>query len=131
MNSNDLLKAYYDAFNRQDWATMLSFLDDQVRHDINQGATEVGKDKFKAFLGVMDAHYTEQVKNLVIMSNGGDRAAAEFNIDGVYKKSQDGLPPANGQKYFIPVGAFFEIKNGKIARVTNYYNLPAWMDAVR
>jgi len=131
MKPNDLLKAYYDAFNRQDWPAMLGFLDENVRHDINQGATEVGKDKFKAFLGVMDAHYTEQVKNLVIMSNGADRAAAEFNIDGVYKKSQEGLPPANGQKYFIPVGAFFEIKNGKITRVTNYYNLPAWMDAVR
>lgn len=109
---------------------MLSYLDENVRHDINQGASEVGLGKFKDFLGVMDAHYTEKVVNLVVMASGDSRAAAEFFIDGVYKKSQEGLPPAKGQKYKIPVGAFFEIKNGKITRVTNYYNLNDWIAQV-
>lgn len=131
MKTNELLKAYYDAFNKQNWQGMLDFLSEDVRHDINQGATEVGKARFKDFLGVMDAHYSEKVVDLVVMSNGEDRGAAEFFIDGVYKKSQEGLPEAKGQKYKIPVGAFFDIKNGKITRVTNYYNLPNWMDAVR
>lgn len=131
MKTADLIKAYYDAFNRMDWKTMLGFLDENVRHDVNQGGSEVGKGKFEDFLGVMDAHYTEKVVDLVVMTNGENRAAAEFFIDGVYKKSQEGLPPARGQKYKIPVGAFFDVKDGKITRVTNYYNLPGWMDAVK
>jgi len=40
------------------------------------------------------------------------------------------LPPANGQKYVLPGGAFFDIRGGKIARVTNYYNLQDWIAQV-
>lgn len=130
MTATALVSSYYDAFNKQDWSRMLSYLDENIRHDINQGASEIGIGKFKDFLGVMDAHYNEKVLNLVVMASGESRAAAEFVIDGVYKKSQDGLPPAKGQKYKIPVGAFFEIKNGKITRVTNYYNLNDWIAQV-
>ena len=41
-----------------------------------------------------------------------------------------GLPPAHGQKYRLPAGAFFEVRNGKVARVTNYYNLQDWIAQV-
>jgi steroid delta-isomerase-like uncharacterized protein len=132
VKTTELLKAYYGAFNQRNWSDMLGFLTEDVRHDVNQGPSEIGKDKFKAFLGVMDEHYTEQVKDLVVMaSEDGARASAEFFIEGTYKKSQEGLPPARGQFYRIPVGAFFDIKSGKIARVTNYYNLNDWMEKVR
>ncbi len=41
-----------------------------------------------------------------------------------------GLPEARGQTYELPVGAFFEIRDGKVARVTNYYNLNDWIAQV-
>ena len=41
-----------------------------------------------------------------------------------------GLPPARGQKYVLPGGAFFDIRGGKISRVSNYYNLQDWIDQV-
>ena len=47
--------------------------------------------------------------------------------DGVYKNSEEGLPPAKGQKYVLPAGTFFAIRGGKITRVTTYYNLTDWM----
>ena len=56
----------------------------------------------------------------------GTRAAAEFVIHGEYLKTDPGLPEAAGQTYVLPVGAFFEVRGGKIARVTNYYNLAEW-----
>lgn len=131
MSTEQLIKDYYGAFNSQQWEKMLGFLTDNVRHDVNQGDAEIGKEKFKAFLGVMDKHYEEQVVDLVVMvSKDQNRAAAEFVIDGKYKVTQEGLPPAKGQKYKIPVGAFFDVKNGKIARVTNYYNLKEWIAQV-
>ena len=58
------------------------------------------------------------------------RAAAEFHIRGEYLQTDEGLPPATGQKYHLRVGAFFEIKDGKVARVSNYYNLSAWLRMV-
>lgn len=126
-----LVQQYYAAFNAADAEGMLALLSEDVRHDINEGETQLGRDTFRAFLAKMDAHYREQAADLVVMvSEDATRAAAEFVIHGEYLKTDAGLPEAAGQRYVLPVGAFFEIRdNGhglQIARVTNYYNLADW-----
>ncbi|MCC7516657.1 MAG: nuclear transport factor 2 family protein [Pseudomonadales bacterium] len=126
-----LLQAYYAAFNRQDWEGMLALLADDVAHDVNQGSRETGIDAFRAFLARMDRCYSEQVTQLMVMAtDDGCRAAAEFVIEGVYKTTDGDFLPATGQRYTLPVGAFFDIRDGKIARVTNYYNLEDWLAQV-
>lgn len=123
-----LIRHYYDIFNSGDREIFLSLLDEHVQHDINQGGTEVGVEAFRTFLERMDRCYREQVEELqVFASEGGDRAAAEFYINGTYLTTDDGLPPATGQKYRLRVGAFFQMRQGKISRVTNYYNLEEWL----
>lgn len=124
-----IIEQYYAAFNRQDWEAMLSLLTADVIHDINQGEREVGIEAFRAFLARMDRCYAEQVTQLVVMQNG-ERAAAEFVIEGVYKATDGDFLAANNQRYTLPVGAFFEIRDEKIARVTNYYNLQDWLAQV-
>lgn len=122
-----LIRAYYEAFNREDTDAVLALLSDDVVHDINQGGQEKGREKFRVFLSKMDGHYKEESKDMVIMTTpDGSRAAAEFAVHGAYLKTEAGLPEAKGQTYVLPVGAFFEIRDGKISRVTNYYNLPLW-----
>ena len=131
MSAPDVLRRYYDAFNRHDWATMLGLLTDDVVHDINQGAREVGRPAFTQFLGRMDHAYREAVSDLVVMAAPDDtRASAEFVIDGEYLVAADGMPPARGQRYRLAVGAFFELRDGRIARVSNYYNLADWLRQV-
>ncbi len=126
-----LVQAYYNAFNAGDMPTFLSLLTDDVLHDINQGRTEVGKAAFATFMARMNAHYREQLENIVIMSNAkGDRAAAEFRVVGEYLQTDTGLPVAKGQRYSLPAGAFFTVRDNKIARVTNYYNLQDWIAQV-
>lgn len=127
----EIIKNYYEAFNQGQFSKMLSYLSEDVVHEVNEGDAQVGIELFRQFMVVMDAHYSEQVKELVVFSsNDPNRFAAEFYIDGVYKKTQAGLPEAKNQKYYIKVGAFFELKNGKISRVTNHYNLVNWIKAV-
>lgn len=123
------IEQYYAAFNCQDWDGMLALLTNDVAHDINQGEREVGVEAFRAFLARMDRCYAEQVTELVVMQNG-ERAAAEFVIEGVYKATDGDFLPATGQRYTLPVGAFFQLRDGKIARVTNYYNLNDWLEQV-
>jgi steroid delta-isomerase-like uncharacterized protein len=126
-----LIERYYAAFNRGDWNAMLDCLADDVVHDLNQGSRENGRDAFRAFLGRMDKSYAEQLKDIVVLSNAdGSRAGAEYVVHGTYKVSDEGLPPAKGQKYVLPGGAFFDIRGGRIARVTNYYNLQDWIAQV-
>ena len=131
MSSTKIINSYYAAFNAGDSQAMLDLLTDDVIHDANEGGTETGKDAFAQFLDRMDAHYREQVEELVVMATeDGTRASAEFYINGSYLKTDDGLPASTGQNYRIRVGAFFDLREGKIARVTNYYNLQKWIEAV-
>lgn len=127
-----LVRNYYETFNRGDREALLALLTEEVVHDINQGASEHGREAFRAFLGRMDRCYREQVVELVVMAAAdGSRASAEFFILGSYLQADDGLPPAHGQGYRLRVGAFFDIREGRIARVTNYYNLEDWLAQVR
>jgi steroid delta-isomerase-like uncharacterized protein len=129
--TRELLERYYAAFNAGDWNTFLGLLTDDVIHDVNQGGREVGKAAFAQFMQRMNTSYSEQIADIVIMAHpDGTRAAVEFTVLGTYLKTDEGLPPAKGQKYRLPGGAFFDIRNGKVARVTNYYNLQDWLKQV-
>jgi len=126
-----LVRGYYDAFNRGDWAGMLERLSDDVAHDLNQGAREVGRQAFAVFLQRMEASYREQLRDVVVMaSEDGLRVAAEYVVHGQYHHTDDGLPPAQGQRYVLPGGAFFDLRDGRISRVSNYYNLQDWITQV-
>jgi steroid delta-isomerase-like uncharacterized protein len=126
-----LIRRYYEAFNAGNNDGMIACLTDDVIHDVNQGERRQGLDKFKAFNARMDHHYKEKLENVVVMvSKDGARAAAEFNVHGVYKATDSGLPEAKGQTYVLPAGTFFAIRDGRIARVTTYYNLTDWIAQV-
>lgn len=129
--ATELVLSYYAAFNRGDWEGMLSMLTDDVVHDLNQGAREAGREAFAAFLGRMNASYREQLRDIVVLvTQDGQRAAAEYVVHGEYLHTDEGLPEADGQTYVLPGGAFFDIRDDRIARVTNYYNLQDWIRQV-
>lgn len=127
--------AYYAAFNAHDTKAFLTLLTEDVVHDISQGAREVGRDAFRHFMAHMDRFYRERVEDLVVLVDAtGTRAAAEFTIHGTYIATDAGVPettpPADGQSYMLPAGAFFTLRNGHVARISNHYNLDAWVRQV-
>ncbi len=127
----DIITRYYAAFNKGDYAAIQDLVSDDIAHDVNQGGRRTGKAAFKEFSAHMDKCYAEQLTDMMLMaSDCGKLAAAEFVVNGTYKETDSGLPAATGQKYILPAGAFLEIKGGKIARVTTYYNLQDWINQV-
>lgn len=127
----DLLQRYYAAFNSGDRAAFFRLLAEDVVHDINQGGSESGVEAFRTFMERMDRCYREQIEDIVIMADDtGTRAAAEFTVRGEYLATDEGLPPAHGQTYQLPAGAFFTLRDGRVARVTMYYNLTEWLRQV-
>lgn len=130
MTDTELVTAYYAAFNAGDWAGMCALLAPDVAHDLNQGGREVGRAAFRAFLDRMNRSYRERLRDVVVMAGAPGRAAAEYVVEGEYLATDEGLPPARGQRYTLPGGAFFTIADGAIARVTNYYNLQDWLRQV-
>lgn len=131
MDTKALITAYYDAFNAGRTDEMLTMLHDGIEHHVNEGGIRRGKELFAEFNRHMTESYRENLTDMVIFANeSGTRAAAEFIVNGTYLKTDEGLPEANGQTYRLPAGTFFKIRDGKIARVTTYYNLADWTKQV-
>ncbi len=124
-----IVERYFAAFNAGDLGGMLDCLSDDVAHHVNEGQVRVGKHKFGAFCQHMDRCYRETLTDMVVFQ-AGDRAAAEYIVNGTYLETDEGLPEARGQSYRLPAGSFFDLHDGKISRVTTYYNLADWVRQV-
>ncbi len=124
----DLIQRYFRAFNEGGRDAFLALLTEDVEHHLNQGGIETGVSAFREFMQRMDRCYAERIEDLVIMADeSGTRAAAEFTVHGRYLAQDDGLPPATGQTYTLPAGAFFTLRDGRVGRVSMYYNLQDWL----
>ncbi|PTX00741.1 ketosteroid isomerase-related protein [Pararhodobacter aggregans] len=135
MNPADTARAtiqtYYDSFNRGDIPGMLDCLHADFAHHVNEGTARLGKQAFAEFCAHMSETYRETLTEMVVYgSEDGTRGAAEFIVNGTYLKTDPGLPEAHGQTYVLPAGGFFSLKDGKITRVTTYYNLQEWLRQV-
>lgn len=131
--SLEIVKQYYEAFNKRDINTIVSLCSEDVTNDKNQGDSEIGKDKLKNFIETAWAHFDEKVYNVDLMSNENkSNIASEYLVKGTYYKTKDGLFPANNQYYEIMCTSLFKIdKEGKISRITRYYNTKKWLDMVQ
>jgi steroid delta-isomerase-like uncharacterized protein len=126
-----IIRRYYEAFNLGDMETMIGCLSENVVHDINQSNRVSGREPFRRFMERMNRSYRERLTDVVIFTAPDPtRAAAEYVVNGMYLVTDAGLPPARGQTYTVNGGAFFTLKDDKITRVTNYYNLQEWMKQV-
>ncbi|ASM71063.1 MULTISPECIES: ketosteroid isomerase-related protein [Roseobacteraceae] len=118
---------YFDAFNAGDTDAMLDCLTDDIAHHVNEGQIRTGKAPFAEFCAHMTRCYRENLTDMVIFVNDDQtRAAAEYVVNGTYLQTDAGLPEARNQTYKLPAGSFFDLRDGKIARVTTYYNLADW-----
>ena len=125
------ITAYYAAFNAGDAAGMLACVTDDIEHRVNEGGIRRGRALFAEFCAHMGVSYRERLDDMVIFTTpDGTRAAAEFTVHGEYLQTDPGLPPARGQTYILPAGAFFDLADGRITRVTTFYNLADWIAQV-
>lgn len=125
------ITAYYAAFNAGDAAGMLACVTDDIEHRVNEGGIRRGRALFAEFCAHMGVSYRERLDDMVIFTTpDGTRAAAEFTVHGEYLQTDPGLPEASGQTYILPAGAFFDLTDGRITRVTTFYNLADWIAQV-
>ncbi|MGR3397242.1 ketosteroid isomerase-related protein [Pseudooceanicola nanhaiensis] len=128
----DTIRRYFEAFNANDKEAMLGCLTEDVAHHVNEGQVREGRALFAEFCEHMARCYDETLTEMVLFEAGdGTRGAAEYMVNGTYLETDAGLPEARGQSYRLPAGSFFTLRDGKIARVTTYYNLADWMAQVR
>ena len=127
----EIVARYFEAFNAGDVPGMVACLSDDVAHHVNEGQVRTGKTAFAEFCTHMNRCYREHLSDMVILTTpDGTRAAAEYVVNGTYLATYAGLPAAHAQTYVLPAGSFFDIQEGRICRVTTYYNLADWMAQV-
>lgn len=130
-NAEALIRRYYDAFNVGDTDAMLALVSDDVEHRPNESEPRIGRDKFAEFNGHMSDSYGERLEDMTIFASpDGHRGAAEFTVHGTYRDTAPGLPEAKGQTYILPAGSFFQMADGRITRITTFYNLADWVRQV-
>lgn len=129
--STELVLAFYAACNRGDVASILALVSDDVVHEINQGRREQGKQALERFIANAIDSFRQSIRDVVVMTTQqGRRAAAEYVVDGRYLKTLAKRPPAHGQSYQLSGGTFFEISEGRITRISNHFNLADWQRQV-
>ena len=125
------IAAYYSAFNAQNPAGMLACVTEDIEHRVNEGGVRRGAALFAEFCAHMGVSYRETLTDIVVFADEtGTRGAAEFVVHGEYLQTDTGLPEAKGQRYVLAAGAFFDLHEGKISRVTTFYNLNDWIAQV-
>ena len=122
-----IVERYYAAFNSGDVEAMLDCVTDDVVHNVNEGRTRVGRDRFAQFCAHMARCYREELRDLVVLSGADGRYAVEFTVHGTYVETDGDLPEARGQTYVLPAGTFLTAHDGQIGRITTYYNLSEWL----
>ncbi|WP_299689383.1 ketosteroid isomerase-related protein [uncultured Tateyamaria sp.] len=122
---------YFEAFNAGDVDGMLACLTEDVAHHVNEGQIRRGREAFATFCRHMSRCYAEELRDMVVFVHpDGTRAAAEYAVHGTYLATDGDLPAAHGQRYVLPAGSFFDLRDGRISRVTTYYNLADWLRQV-
>ncbi len=126
-----IVARYFDAFNAGDIDGMVACLTEDVAHHVNEGQVRTGRTAFAAFCEHMARCYAEDLRDMVIFEHETrHRAAAEYMVHGTYLATDGDLPAATGQRYVLPAGSFFDLRDGRISRVTTYYNLADWLKQV-
>ncbi len=114
-----LVRRFVVALNATDWDAALACLDDDVAIDRGTGERSIGREAFRDSLAAEARRVRSSIGDLVVMvALDGAHAAAEFTLRG---------EPADGQgrSFSVPAGLFFEIADGRIARISARRGLDA------
>jgi steroid delta-isomerase-like uncharacterized protein len=119
-----LIRRYYDLFNVRDVEGMVALVTDDVVLEPGRGGRAIGREAFARILGYTNgAGSYDHARALTVTANAdGSRAAAEFRLEGTFIPIDHGLQQGPGQPYVFTVWAFFEMRDGRIASVSNHYD---------
>jgi steroid delta-isomerase-like uncharacterized protein len=125
-----IIQDYYASWSSHDVEKVASFfVDDLVYEDVPMRAAQHGKDEFRAsWSAFFDAcpDFNIQMKALV---TSGDQAASEWVMTGKLTKDLPGLP-ATGKGFSIRGASIFELRDDKISRNRDYWDLMALLQQV-
>ena len=120
-----VLRDWVDAQNEHDSAKHASlYTSDGILEDVANGFTARGHDEIAAFLGKADAGLGDVVVDVTSIAIAVETAAIEY----MFSATNTGLipiPGARGKRFTSRAVTVFEVKDGLIARSSDYYDTGA------
>ena len=119
------------AWNSQDMDKLVTFYtDDCIKEDLAVGVATRGKKELKALTSGAFAAMPDLKTELKSSFNSGDWAATEWIMSGTYSNNFPGIPPATGKSFSVRGATIMELRNGKIHRVSDYWNFASFLQQV-
>ncbi len=125
-----MIADYFAAFNAGDVPGMLACLSDDVAHHVNEGQVRRGKEPFAAFCDHMSSCYRRRRStDMVLFEARGTARARRLNMwsTAPTSKRMTGCPRRGVRPTACPRARSSMSSDGKITRVTTYYNLADWI----
>lgn len=125
-----LSRDYYAAWNSHDWSKVSPFLtDDCFFEDTGEGRVCHGKQEIKAYYEqtvTWSADFKLESKSLFTT---GSWVVAEWVMTGTHTGDVPGLK-ATGKPYSVRGATVIELREGKICRDTEYWNMASFLQQV-
>jgi steroid delta-isomerase-like uncharacterized protein len=116
-------KDYLAAKNSHDVAKIAAlWTEDSVDDDVASGQVTHGKKELKASFSDIFAAFPNVKWELKSLFSAGDRIAVEWVETGTQTGDWAGIP-ATGKSYSIRGASLMEVREGKISRLTSYWNM--------
>lgn len=122
---NKIIKGYYEAWNLHEVDKIVSlFTEDGVHEDVAIGAIYHGKDELRIGLSPLFTAFPDFKLELKSIINDEGRLAHEWVMSGTHIGILPGFgASATGKSFLIRGVSITEMRNGKISRNTDYWNL--------
>ena len=126
-----MLKDENAAWNIHDVDKIATFYtSDCIKEDIAIGKSTHGKEEMKALIAGAFSSMPDMNIKLVTIFNSGDWAATEWIMSGSYSNAYPGFPTATGKKFSVRGATIMELRNGKISRISDYWNFDSFLQQV-
>jgi len=128
VEGTDVIRDYAAAWCSHDVNSLLAvFTNDCIFEDVTLGVTNRGKEELKAFAETFFRFAPDLRLEVAHSAIGREFAACEWVFSGTQRMEFMGKP-ANGKRWSFRGVSFIELADGKIKRLSDYWNLSAFLE---
>ena len=103
--------------------------DDCVYEDVTMAAVNRGKQELKAFADAVLGAFPDFKMNLTSGFIAGNWAAAEWTMSGTHRGDLPGMP-ATGKTFSLRGASICELRDGKISRNSDYWDMVTFLKQI-
>ena len=140
MSPIDIVREYFDCWNRRDWEKYRSLMHPQYSYTGGDGREQRGPEAGLAVGQMFATAFPDARIKITNLRADGDFVTTEFTGSGTHRGELMGVAPT-GKAVTIPVCNVMEVRDGKIYREREYIDMmhmmtqlgvlkmPAWVSA--